>query len=104
MSFAGFLFLGMLSALAAERFEAKVIVPPDVTLTVTNTPLPVPLLVIVPTNLTVQVIRVPSKPAHGCDIPITYVTSNSISEGGRITVTMGKVFRRTVAVKTRRTK
>ena len=93
MSLVGFLLQGMLLA-AAEHFEATVIVPPNVTLSVTNTTLPVPLLVIVPTNLPVQVVRVPSNTAHGCDIPITYITSNSISEGGRITVTMGKVFRR----------
>ena len=94
MSFAG-IFLGMLTAQAVERFEAKIIVPPNVSLTVTNTSLPAPLLLIVPTNMPVNVVRLPSI-AHGCDVPITYVTSSSIDNPGgpNLTVTENKVFRR----------
>ena len=96
MSLAGLLAFG-------ERTEVKVIAPTNIVVSVVSTALPVPLTVVAPSNIVVQVIQTPSSippwvvKTNMCEIPISFVTSGSITDVGGAHMTFYKnvTFRRT---------
>ncbi|PYS87911.1 MAG: hypothetical protein DMF62_11045 [Acidobacteria bacterium] len=102
----------------AEPEAVRVVVSTNIALTVglTNTPLST-VTIFAPTNVTVNVVRLnpPStnEPPYGqippftvmtnlCDVPITYVASNSTNDPGGLVVRTYRnhVFRRQLAAKT----
>jgi len=103
MSFAGILFLA--GVLAADPVGIVVVAPTNSTVRLITTNV-TGVVVVVPTNVTVQVVvkdgHTPIPPwtvkTNMCDIPITSVTSSSISNPGgpNLTVTHNKVFRRQI--------
>ena len=101
MSFAGILLLA--GVLVADPIGVVVVVPTNSSVRVLATNV-TGVVVIVPTNVTVRVVvndkHQPIPPwtvlTNVCDIPITSVTSSSISNPGgpNLTFTQNKVFRR----------
>jgi len=111
MSFAGILLLA--GVMAADPVGVLVVAPTNssVRLVYTNVQ---SVVVVVPTNVTVRVVvndkHQPIPPwtvlTNVCDIPVTSITSSSISNPGgpNLTVTHNKVFRRTAPPKNKEIK